>query len=389
MSKSILEQKFKEKSIDANPEFAKQYKQKVIEQIFSELSDKRNRYIFFCPDMAAVNNLVKLVYETAFEVKSLGYEVLVLHEIDGFKCKWLLNQEEYKHLKDIKTDYIITKKSNKSKKTKSNYAFKPSDTIIIPDQFQEMVDNLLDVKILQKILLVSSYASIYHLSPGYNYSNLGINKVLFAEDKLYEDYCKIFPNSVDDFISLKKLPINKNFFGDRIDREVLPVISISNIGNIELAQQIMNTFFNLYPQLRVFSFKILDRQDMELYRENLKKSALVLLLDKVIGNSQIFLECISMGTPVGTISRDELNSNLLSNVFFGNTALEIVENLATFCSNWLSLSTAMISEGVKSIEDTSGNTYENYKLELNKVFNELQEKRIEYFAKVKQTLDSQ
>jgi len=205
MSKSILEQKFKEKSIEANPEFARQYKQKIIEQVFYELSEKKNRYIFFCPDLAAVNNLAKLIYETAYEVKSLGYEVLVLHEIDGFKCKWLFSQKEYRHLKEIKTDYIITKKSSKSKKTKSNYAFKPSDTIIIPDQFQEMVDNLLDVKILQKILLVSSYASIYHLSPGYNYSNLGINKVLFTEDKLYNDYCKIFPNSVEDFVSFKSM----------------------------------------------------------------------------------------------------------------------------------------------------------------------------------------
>ena len=149
---SLIEQKMKLHRIENSSEdFKNQYKIKTLDSVLEELKNNKNRYIFYCPDIAIVNNLSKLIYETAYEAYKAGYSVLVLHEIDGFKCKWLYENEAYKHLREVPVDYIIKKKSKKSNKTKSNYAFKPADTLIIPDQFQEMLDNLIDVKILQKV----------------------------------------------------------------------------------------------------------------------------------------------------------------------------------------------------------------------------------------------
>jgi len=154
VSKSIIEQNLKQARIEQLPEKAKKdYKLRLLEEIFLQLANKENRYIFYCPDIAVVNTLVKLIYETAYEVKELGYNVVILHEIDKFKCKWLF--EQYPHLKDLQLDYIIKKKSGKSNKTKSQYSFKISDTLIVPDQFQEILDNLIDTKLIQKVILAA------------------------------------------------------------------------------------------------------------------------------------------------------------------------------------------------------------------------------------------
>ena len=62
--KSIIEQKLKTQRIEESADdFKNQYKLKTLESIIDDLSNNKNRYIFYCPDIAIVNNLTKLIYE--------------------------------------------------------------------------------------------------------------------------------------------------------------------------------------------------------------------------------------------------------------------------------------------------------------------------------------
>lgn len=386
---SIYNQQLKEMQVNnLSSEDKKEYRLQTVDNIFSQLTDKTNRYIFYCPDMAIVNNLVKLIYETAYEVETLGYNVVILHEINGFKCKWLLESEEYKYLEDLNIDYIIKKKSSKSKKTKAIYSFKPSDTLIVPDQFQEIIDNLAEVKLIQKIVLVSSYTGLSALAPGLDYSVLGIKKLLFTEEQLKKDYTDLF--NVESFL-IDHYPINENVFIERRNvKEIYPTVCISNVGNNELTQEVINVFHAKYPNLRTFSFKLLSRDNWENYTDCLKHSALLLVLDRNMGNNQLIYEALSMGLPVGTISRRECSTELLENIFFGSNAFEIAESLAHFCENWLKLSTNIITDAVVQFKNTLGLSkfnYDSYQNQLRIVFEDLQLERVKYFAGIKQSIE--
>jgi hypothetical protein len=383
--KSILEQKMKEARINnSSDDFKKEYKTKSLEAVLEQLDNKENRYIFYCPDIAIVNPLVKLIYETAYEAQEAGYSVVILHEIDGFKCKWLLQDDNYKHLKALKTDYIIKAKSGKSKKTKSQYAFQPADTLIVPDQFQEMLENLAEIKILQKAVLVTSYTGLSSIQPGVDYQTLGVDKIIFTEQTLLKDYASLYQLNT---ALIDKYPINKNVFSLREEKEVLPIISISSIGNNDIAQMIINIFHNKYPNLRVFNFRILDRNSVDIYSETLKKSALLLNIDKVVGCSQSIYEALSIGCPVATTKRPELETEIAENTYFGDTPFEIADNLAFFCQTWLNNRTEIITAGVKGIKNFDEYNYENFKAQVVEVMEVLRENRIKFFSKVKESLN--
>jgi hypothetical protein len=364
-------------------------RENMLNEIFTELTNKTNRYIFYCPDIMVVNNLTKLVYETAWEAKKLGYNVLVLHEINGFKCKWLFENEENKHLRQLEVDYIIRKKSAKSKKTRADYAFKPSDTLVIPDQFQEMLDNISEVKLIQKVVLVSSYTGLSSIQPGHDYNNLGVSKVLFTEPKLLEDYSSLFQF---EHLMLDKYPVNKTFFNKekRKVSDILPNVCISNIGNNDLTQEIINIFYNKYPQLRTFTFKIMPRDNFDYYLDSLKQTALFLVLDKNMGNRQMIYEALAMGVPVATFKRREIDSALAENINFGSDAFEIADSIADFVQAWLTMPTSTINTHLNTLVDSLNleqYSYENYNSQLHIALKELQDNRVKYFTGIKQSLE--
>jgi hypothetical protein len=364
-------------------------RENMLNEIFTELTNKTNRYIFYCPDIMVVNNLTKLVYETAWEAKKLGYNVLVLHEINGFKCKWLFENEENKHLRQLEVDYIIRKKSAKSKKTRADYSFKPSDTLVIPDQFQEMLDNISEVKLIQKVVLVSSYTGLSSIQPGHDYNNLGVSKVLFTEPKLLEDYSSLFQF---EHLMLDKYPINKTFFNKekRKVSDILPNVCISNIGNNDLTQEIINVFYNKYPQLRTFTFKIMPRDNFDYYLDSLKQTALYLVLDKNMGNRQMIYEALAMGVPVATFKRREVDATLAEHINYGTDAFEIADSIAEFVQAWLTMPTSEINTHLDKFVSSlklEEYSYENYNAQLHIVLKELQDNRVKYFSGIKQSLE--
>jgi hypothetical protein len=368
---------------NSSEDFKKQYKLKTLDAVLDDLSNNKNRYIFYCPDIAIVNSLTKLIYETAYEAQKAGYSVMILHEVDGFKCKWLYESEEYKHLKSVPVDYVIKQKSKKSTKTKSNYAFKPSDTLIIPDQFQEMLDNLVDVKILQKVVFVTSFIGLATLQFGMDYKALGVSKLLFTEKTLAAGYNSLFQV---ESVFIDNYPINK-MFSPRDEASVLPLISISNIGSNEFVQQVINIFYNKYPNLRVFNFRVLDRGNINMYLENLKRAALVLMLDKTVNSSQMIYEAFACGCPVGSIKRSEIETEIAEEIYFGDTAFEIADNLALFCQAWLNNRTDVVTKSVLSIKDLSNHTYENFSQQVLDAIESMKENRVNFFTKVKDSFN--
>lgn len=391
-----LKQKFKSsKSSNLNNEQKKELRLKTLEDIFTELTNKNNRYLFYCPDIVIINDLAKIIYDTALKASKLGYEVVILHELNGFKCKWLYElNEEYKNLK---VDYIIKQKSKKSKKTKQQYSFKPSDTIIIPDVFQEIFDNIYEAKLIQKVLLVTSHLGIGALQPGFNHVQLGIKGFLFLEKSLQDDYNYIFGEL--PISKVLKYDIDLELFSPdkRNNKEVYPVITISNLGNVKFAQQVVNTFYNLYPFLNVFSFKIINRENYEEYVESLKRSCLFLNLDDQLNTNKTILEAINLGIPVATFNRRELNNNedlkelAIEIQAFNKELFEVVEFLGKFCSFWLFTSNTFFESEQKQLKANLNLDIWNKETTKNveEIFSSLQEERVKFFASIQKTINNE
>lgn len=382
---SILDNKLKAVRLSkSSKEFQYNYKLKTLDSVLDDLDKNKNRYIFYCPDIILVNSLVKLIYETAYEAHKAGYQVVILHEMNGFKCNWLVKDKDYKHLSELNVDYIITKKGNKTTRTDNKYAFKPGDTLIIPDQFVEMLENLIDVKILQKVLFITSYAGLSALQPGMDFKSLGIDKVIFSDKKLALDYSTLFDNM--DLLFLDNYPINKDLFKTRDDKKVLPLITISHIGNNDFVQQVINIFFNKYPNLRVFNFRLLDRNNLPIYVENLEKAAACLVLDKNLNSLQMINEAMAMGCPVLTTKRQEMDVEFLKHIWIGDTPFEVADGLAEYCEGWLTNLTTDITNTVVSLNEIGTKTYENFHLQVLEAIESLKENRQQFFDKVQKSL---
>ena len=394
MKESIFSQKFKhdlkQKEFNNLSEDKKlEQRLKVYETIFAELGDRQNRYIFYCPDISVVNNLVKTIYEFAFITKKLGYNVVVLHEIKGFKCKWLL--EQYPEYKDLNLEYVIFKRGKKSKKETNLYSFKPTDTLFIPDVFQEILENILEAQTIQKVVLITGYTGIGALPMGYDYKSLGVEQLVYLNPILADDY-SFFKNTEHNHI-VDSLPINKELFSPVDPLEVMPIICVSKIANDKLAQQVINIFYNKYPHLNFFAFKVLDRTNYPSYIKCLKYSCLFINLDEFVGFNQPYFEAINMGIPTATYVRRELkfeNKNFAEEVMsFDKDPFEIADFIAQYCNFWLNNPTSIFIENTKELcKKIKIDKYTNTNLEkqLKKLIENLQESRIKFFSAFKNSI---
>lgn len=326
-----------------------------LNEIIGDIADKKNRYIFYCPDIALVNPLVKIIYEVAMEVKNAGYNVVMLHEINGFKAKWLFESEDYKEYRSLHTEYVINKAGAKSKRQKNTYAFKASDTLIVSDAYQEMLENILSeesLRLVQKIVLVTGYMGLASLKPGMDYERLNVNSLIFFDENTKEDYGRLFATKnyiIDDY------PVSKGFNRNAVKaNEVYPVIGITSIGNNDKAQQLINVFYNRYPNLSMFTFKVVARDSMDMFIENIASSAAIVVLDKNIVTRQMIYECLNMGVTTILPKRREFSDSqiLVENFVVEDDVFDIAEAIAQYCQYWLTTSTKNIKESMIKIADS-------------------------------------
>ena len=389
--KSQLKKEFKNKRIEGYSE-DKQKEMRIasIDEIIKDVEDKKNRFIFYCPDIALVNPLLKLVYEVAMEAKKAGYNVVILHEMAGFKAKWLFESTDYAEYRKLPVEYIINKASGKSKKQKNTYTFKVSDTLIVTDAYQDMLENILSeesLKLVQKVVLVTGYMGLASLNPSMTYEKLNVGSLIFFDSNIKDDYSKLFPTK--NYLA-DNYPISRGFNRNVVkSKTVYPVIGITSIGNNDKAQQLINVFYNRYPNLNVFTFKTLARDTMDMFIDNVATCAAVVVLDKNIVTKQMVYEILNMGIPSIIPKRREfLDSKLIvENFVVEDDIFEIADQIAKFCQYWLSTSTTNITNDMIKLADEldlNKRTLEDFGDTIRSIFGELQGNREQMFGKMRE-----
>lgn len=316
---------------------------RLVKDFLNDVESKKNRYIFYCPDLDIPLQTLRTIYQTVDKLIDLGFNAYVLHENNTFENKWL--NEKYK----IKTLYI-----NEGKKKDYHFKFKPTDTFIVPDGFIGIMESVADNLTINKIVYLMSYEGLATLKQNTWY-NLGFDKVISVSEELIEDYKSVFPE-----LQYYYLPfyINKENMTQKFGKDqIKPVISLFSRSKKE-ASQFINIFYNKYKFLDLFQFKIIRQLNSKEYYNTLSESALMIVMDSESGCMVPPLEASYYGVPVILFE----NRSMKHLEFYKENIIRtpkdifsIVDEVATFCLNWLSNSNKDLYDAIENKEYSKNN----------------------------------
>ncbi len=368
----------KQEDLKQTEEERKASRYEKLDKIFEQLGDKKNRYLFWCPDIPFPCSTVKVIYQHAAYLNAMGYNAIILHEVKGFRPTWL-KQEGL--IKESKVIYLSEKKKD-GRISKPSFAFSPTDTIIIPEGFWTVMTGFAETKTLHKVVMVFGYGGFATAEPGANWGALGFTDVLCVSEGLREDYEKLWPNLAYHTIGYD---INQEEFAPIPANEIMPEIALS-CRSREDAQSIINIFYSKYPMLDMFQFKVMKKLDTNEYAASLRQSCVMVFQDEKSGHPAPPLEAISCGVPVISVfgrGQEHLAEQQGIVWVASNDPFGIVEALAEFCLNWLEHNVQPITD--KAILDKYN--VEVIKTKLSDAYTELQQHKIKLFSAVKQAVD--
>jgi hypothetical protein len=347
-----------------------------LESIFTEIGDRNNRYIFYCPDIPFACSLVKSIYEHAFLLNKLGFNAQIVHEVKGYRPVWL----RYDWGKDLKVHYL-SEKTNKGDYTKPEFNFRPTDTIIVPDGFWSVMTGFAEVKTLHKVVMAFGYGGFATAEPGGNWASLGFTDVICMSEGIKEDYEKVWPELA---YHVTGYSIDIEALSPLVKTEIEPTIALS-CRSREDAQTIINLFYGRYPFLDMFQFKVLKKLDTATYHEQLKDSAVLIFSDTQAGHPAPPLEALAANVPVLCVEGRGMSHlhNQQGIMFVPNDNFIIAEALAEYCYNWLEDNIVTIED--KSILDNYTQTVVSNNL--ISTFSSLQERKIALFTAIKTAVD--
>lgn len=356
----------------------KEARYKKLDVIFDELGNKQNRYLFYCPDVPFANSMVKVIYEYAYMLQNMGYNTTVLHEVKGFKPEWL----KYDWIKDVKKGYLSERKKQGGH-TNPVWDFKPTDTIIIPDGFWEIMRSIYEVKMIHKVVLCFGFSGLGTIDPGISWAHAGITDVICMSEQIKQDYEALWPN-MNYYVTGYELAFDKLTPVEKTEQK--PIIGLMTRSR-EDAQQIINLFYAKYPFLDLFQFKVLKKLDTNNYLEAIRQCIVIVFVDEKAGYPAPPIEALFANVPViAPYGRGMSHLVKEEGVIWmsSNDNFLITEQLAGFCLDWLEKIPEPITHDRDLFKAFIPSTIQERMLN---VMNDFQEHKIKLFTAVKNAVD--
>lgn len=354
-----------------------------IAQLTSAINDLENKnlsiYFFTLDTKGNPTAGIANIYEHVKILNGLGYKASILHEKNDYKLKgdengqgiseWL--GEEYANLPHVSIEG-------------QNFNISPSDIIVIPEIFSNIMDQ---VKALpcKKVVLSQSYDYLLELLPiGKRWNvDYGFNDVITTSEKQAEYLKNLFP-SLKTHIVPVSIP---SYFKDS-DKPKIPVVSILTRNHGDAAK-IAKSFYLQYPVYKWITFKELRGLPRQEFAKELAKSCLAVWIDDTSGFGTFPLEAIESNTAViGKMPNlipewmektdEEGNLVIKNNGVWTNTTINIPELIATYLKVWLEDSVP--SDLINGIKESQGQYSEAKQIEsITSVYQTLIDDRINDF----------
>lgn len=263
-----------------------------IKQSITNLGEKKNKVMFFVPDVHGVPaGSIYEIYFHASVLKNAGYPVLILTETSKYEKPEFIETE----LTDIEH---ISMESN-------NLTVSPEDLLVIPEIFTNVMKQTEALPCMRTVLFQSIDNATKALLPGYDWSAFKITNVI-TTSKAMERFVEGFFGKGKFRIRTYNVPVPDYFTNKTKFKQ--PVISFL-VRNEKELDKIVKLFLSKYPQYKWVNFeplitdskppKHLRRKD---FADRLSKNFAALWIDRISSHAQFPLECMKAGTiPISLI----------------------------------------------------------------------------------------
>jgi hypothetical protein len=266
-----------------------------------------------------------LVYDTKNNARAAIkhiYDMALILKENGFNSKILVEEKGYTGVKEWLGDAydILPAVSIKEDKVE----IKIDDTIIVPEQYSNILPQLSNVKCLKIMLLQQKEYMFETLAIGSRWSEFGFIKCITTTEAAKKYILEFFPESL---VYLIPPYIGDNFIPSELP--IKPYIAISCRDRVQ-HRRIISEFYLKYPQLRWIAFRDMIQMTYNEFSDALKECMVSVWVDDESTFGTFPLESMKCGVPVvGKIPNTEPDW-LSENGFWTYDGTKIAELLGTY-----------------------------------------------------------
>jgi len=340
---------------------SEELKQNLQKSLYN-IDTKSNKIYFFVQDTKGnAKASIRITYDIANSLNESGYKVVMLYEKSDYTS---INDWSFKKYNGLEYQIIDG----------TNLQIAPEDILIIPEIFGFVMEQVKNLP-CGKIVLCQAYDHILEtLSPGATWQQYGFYKCITTSEIQKEEISKIMRNVSFDIIrpTISDCFVKQNY-------PPKPIILVHAREQRE-GLNLIKSFYLKYPQFRFFTFRDLRGLSEEEFAAAMNDAFLGVWLDVTSSFGTFPIECMASGIPVigkvPNLKPEWMNEK--NGVWVENT-LQIVDVIADFAQTWLedSVLSTLYSEG-----EITANNYritEEFNTKVNKIFEDFQNKRKEFF----------
>ena len=295
---------------------------KLLDDNIYRIKDKDfNIYFFVLDTKGNPSSSLEYIYQTAYVLHSMGYNVKLLHQEKDFVgvADWL--EEKYASLPHANVD-------------KDNVEITPSDILVVPEIFANVI---LQTKKLpcKKVILVQNYNHITEFMPvSVSLEELGITDAIVTTKVQESKFQKYFPNVRTHIVS----PSIKKLFrkSDNLKKLIINVVCKDQT----IVNRIVKPFYWENPIYKWVTFRDLRGLTMEDFAKGLDEAAITVWVDDETNFGYTLLEALRCGgivlAKVPNHPSDWMmeNGDLNPNIIWFNDIDDIPSMLSSLVRTW-------------------------------------------------------
>lgn len=357
--------------------FNKEEMLKTLEENISKLKDKTfNVYFYILDTKGNPNPSLEYIYQTALMLQKKGYNVTMLHQEKDFVGVEDWMGEEYAKIKHANIE-------------KDNVNVSPSDFLIIPEIFANVMSQTKDLR-CKKVVLVQDYKNIPEFMPvTKTMTDFGIIDAIATTEKNANMVQKYFPGVRTSIVSPAIMPV----FRKNENPQKLVINIISN--DVQEIHRIMKPFYWENPLYKWVSFRDIRGLSKEDEAEALRGAFATIWINDKNEFASALLEALSCGTivlakvpekPADWMLDD--NGNLTESIIWFDDLDSLPDMIAPLVRSW---TLDKIPDSVYSDQETFYKkfTEEQMSNEIDEAYiKKLFERRLAEFEEVKKDVEN-
>ena len=267
-------------------ELSKKEMIKIIEENIGKINDKSFTIYFYIFDTKGnPSGSLSYIYQTAYTLKELGYNVCMLHSDDDF-----IGVEDWLGKKYAELPHKQHQTSDG--KIKENIQLSASDFVVIPDIFVNVMIALKNAP-CKKIALVQNYNWLCESMPMVaSFQNLKINDIITTTETQKQILESYFPGMNIFVVSPSINPVFRD--SDKPRKLIVNIVS-KDQSNIH---RIMKPFHWKYPIYQWVSFNEVRGLPQEVVSDEFREAAITIWIDDETNFGYAPLEALRCGSIV-------------------------------------------------------------------------------------------